>query len=291
MGRTSRTPKARALGAELRDARERAGIGLRQLARMMEIPHAKLVRWEQGMMAPSPANVATILATIGVNGPERDRLVEMAQGAELPNWYGVGIDETLAAMMEFERTAARIVDVAPLLIPGLLQTSDYARAIMEAAGNPLDEVNKLVALRAGRRDNLTKAKPVPLVAVISESELRQPMGSRADQADQLRHILKFSAQNPNVRVQVLRQDVGWTPASDGPFMLFEFEKAGPIVHLEHHRASGFVHDPGDVAAFVAAATTVRRAALSEDDSAKLIAAVIEEMEGSDGPPPLAQVQS
>lgn len=275
---TGGTPKARLLGAELRILREHTDIGLRELARKMKMTHSRLRRWETGLTVPTPTEVATYLAHIGYNGPEVDRLATLATEASEANWYGVGVDEVLAALLEFERTATRIVDVSPLLIPGLLQTSDYARSMMKADDAPTGEIEKFVGLRLGRRDVLTRSNPVELLAVIGEAALRQPVFTWTIQADQLRYVLRC-AEMPNVTVRVLPANGGWTPASMGAFSMYEFPTAAPIVHLEHIRASGFVQEAKDLGAFREATDKILRAAMSPAESAGLIADIAKEMEG------------
>ncbi len=272
------TPRARALGAALRKAREDAGLGLREFARKMNIPHANLVRWEAGTRAPKPEDVATVLATLNIDGAERHRLLELAHDASAPNWYGVGISDKLAALLEFERTARRVVIVSPLLVPGLLQTSDYTRAIMTGAKVPINAIETRVAVRMGRQKALTRRDPLQCQAIIGEQALRHGFAGREDHIDQLRNII-WLAELPNVEIRVLTLDAPWTPAVEGSFILFEFAEAGPIVHLEHHRASGFVHDQQEVRTFFEAATTILEATLSEMESIAFIDELATEMEG------------
>ncbi|HEX3780632.1 MAG TPA: helix-turn-helix transcriptional regulator [Pseudonocardiaceae bacterium] len=279
MDGTTGTPRARALGAALRKAREDAGLGLREFARKMNLPHANLVRWEAGTRAPKPEDVATLLATLNIDGAERHRLLELAHDATAPNWYGVGISEKLAALLEFERTATRIVDVSPLLVPGLLQTADYTRAVMQGGGSvPANEIETRVAVRMGRQHALTRRDPVQYSALIGEQPLRHGFVSNEVQAEQLRNIIRL-AELPNVTVRVLPFAAGWTPALEGASMLFEFAGGGPIVYLEHHQASGFVHDQRDVAGFFNSATTIQDATLGPIESIAFIDDLATEMEG------------
>jgi DNA-binding XRE family transcriptional regulator len=272
---TTPTPRAYILGAELRHARERAGLGLRELAKRLDVSHSVIVRWEKGERLPSTVNTSALLAILGVSSAERDRIIETVREAwdEPVNSVSVGVAgmaDQLAALMEFERNATAITDVSPLLIPGLLQTSDYARAII---GDSPDSEAK-VAVRLGRRDVITRHRsPVQYQAMIAESVLYQPVGSEI-LADQLRLAHKLADQD-NVRIRVIPTSAGFTPAHAGPFVLLEFDKAEPVVHLEHHRSSAFLRDPGDVRAYLAARDYLEIVAMSPEASAGLIADVID----------------
>jgi transcriptional regulator with XRE-family HTH domain len=272
----SQTPRARFLGAELRDARTNVGISVRELARRLGIGHAKVSLWENGKKVPTTVDVAAYLQAIGVTGDERERLLDMARQAEQPNWLlaGVpGIDAELGALMEFEKTAREIMVWAPLLVPGLLQTGDYARAIMGTSPS----ADTRVAMRLGRRDILTRRHPATFTAIIREDVLRQPITDPEVMAAQLDHLQR-TAELSNVTVQIMPSQAGYHPGLAGPFVLLEFPKARPIVHLEHHRASAFVFDDDDVTAFIEVAGRLRDVALSPDESAGFIAELLSEME-------------
>ncbi len=203
----------------------------------------------------------------------------MARDTEESNWLkpNAGIDQELTSLIEFERTAAHVVDVAPIMIPGLMQTADYARAVMSGGMSPA-EVEAQTTMRVGRRDVLNRRNAPTLTAIIGEWALYEPMGDREVMADQLQHIVKM-ADMENVTVHVLRNGSGqWTPAHAGPFMLFDFPKAAPIVHLEHLSSSAFLSAPGDIRVYRDAAVNLRDVAMSPTDSAELIASIATDME-------------
>jgi transcriptional regulator with XRE-family HTH domain len=278
---TGGTPKARALGAELREAREAAGKSLRTLAHELDTNHVRLMRYETGTSVPAPEIVAALVTALGVSATERDRLVEMARDADTPNWLTAdraGVRQELTALIEFERTATRITNVATGLIPGLLQTSDYARAVMR--GKPVGEVEKLVLMRLGRREILSGRNAPGLTAIIAENALREPIGGYAVMAEQLRKVEELAGwRNIEVRVVASGSTV-WHPGHVGPFVVFEFPKARPIVHLEHYRSSAFLYNPGLAQEYLDAITTLLALAMDEQESVEFIAKVAEEMEGS-----------
>ncbi len=222
------------------------------------------------------------LTAVEANGADRDRLINLARAATEPNWLTLGepgASEALAALIEFEQTAKQITDWSATGIPGLLQTGDYARAIMtDAGGVPAQERDQRVRVRLSRRDVLTRREAVSLSAIIGQEALRQVIGGREVMADQLRHLRQFG-DLPAVTLQVLPTGQGWHPGLPGAFELLEFASGRPIVHLEHLRSSLFLYEePADLQAYMEAAATLRDLAMSPEESARLIAEVITHLE-------------
>ncbi|MCI2422029.1 helix-turn-helix transcriptional regulator [Saccharopolyspora sp. K220] len=281
MAGNTRTPKARALGAALRAVREERDWGLRQLASYIDCSPGTLSRWETGDRCPKSADVARILATLGVTGEQYDEILAMAEGTAASHWLAVSLPEQrqqLSALLEFERTAKAITNAAPLLVPGQLQSTAYVRAIMTAGGVPPDEVETRIAVRVGRRDAITRRdNPVQLSTVIGEAALRQLVGGPQVMADQLDHMLDLSELS-NVDVWVVPFTSGWHPALEGLFVLFESDEAPPVVHLENRRSGLFLHEPADIEIYRLAAETVFSVALDPAESRKYIAEIRKEME-------------
>ncbi|ASU80184.1 XRE family transcriptional regulator [Actinopolyspora erythraea] len=284
MANTKRTsPRARALGAELRDFREQAGMTVRDVAERLGGHHSKYARLETGQTPQSPEMVVALLTTYGASESERDRLATMARDAtDETNWIKPrtrSVNQDLTTLIEFERTATSIVDVSPIMIPGPLQTADYARAVM-SSGTPSEELEAQVTMRVGRRDVLTRRNAPTLHSFIGEWALHEPMGSAEIMADQLRHLAKM-AELDNVTMRVIPSRTGeWTPAHAGHFLLFEFAKAAPVVHVEHLRSDAFLSSPGEIEVYQEATANLRGVAMSPEDSAELIASIATELEDS-----------
>jgi transcriptional regulator with XRE-family HTH domain len=270
------------LAAWLRDARTAADLGVRELARKLEMEHGTLSRWETGDRLPRPEDVATVLTALGVKHSERERLVNLCRSATEPNWVTVGdprVDEALTAVVEFEQTAKQITEWSPAVIPGLLQTGDYTRAIMADAGKPSTEAKPRVSARLSRRDVLTRRDAVTFSAIIGQEALRQVIGGLEVMADQLRHLLQQQRELPNLTLQVLLTGHGWHPGIAGPFELLQFETGRPIIHLEHLRSSLFLYEnEDDLHAYLDAAATLSNLALNPKESATLIADTIPTLE-------------
>lgn len=279
MAETRRSALVRELGVELRQARESAGLTQRELAENASISaHSRISEAEGGKRLLSVDELDRILDVLGIAADERDRLHGLARSAEGPGQLSIGpasIGKALAELIDHEQHATRITDASPLLIPGLLQTSDYARAIIGAK----PDAETRVKLRSGRRDVLTRRNPVELFALIDSEALVRPIAPPDVMADQLRHVLRL-AELPNVTVQVVSSTIaGYHPMLAGPFELIEFAKAPPIVHLEHRRSSVFLWQDDEVAAYIEAAEYVRHdVAMSSEQSNEVIAEIINGME-------------
>ncbi|WP_217641795.1 helix-turn-helix domain-containing protein [Actinopolyspora alba] len=282
MAATSGTPRGRALAAALREARISRNVGLRDLARSVRISHTLVSQWEHGHRLPKTEDVATVLTGLGVDAAERDRIIELARNAGESDWLTSGIpgmSQQMAGMLECERAASDIIDWSPLLVPGLLQTSDYARAILGAGDAPREQVEPRVLFRSGRRDIFNGNPPTRLHALIGESALRLQVGGDSVLADQLRYLLKVVEWWDSITIQVVPNKTDWHPGSAGPFVLYEFDDSPPIVLLEHHRSSVFLYNEDDLTEYKSAADTLRKdVAMSPEATAELIASAADEME-------------
>lgn len=243
------SPKARSLAAELRKVRQDSDVGVRELARRIGTSHGWITRTESGSRVITVDDVTSILAALEISSRERERLVEMARDADDPDWLRPGIPgvrEELVTLIEYERTATHFVEAAPLLIPGILQTADYARAIM--SGLPVGVREAKIGMRAGRRDVLTKSDAPSFEAFILEHVLDNAVCDDKAQIDQLRHLLNMN-KLANVSIRVLSKDLGWTPLHSGHFIYFEFGTAAPIVHIETLGSGVFLSSPGVVTTY------------------------------------------
>lgn len=275
------TRRARQLAAVLRDVLRESGVSRRELARRLNINHTKVVRWmlEDGdPTPPSSEDVASVLALLDVTGEDRDRILRLAR-SEDPDWLmsgPPGMNPQLASVMESERDATRITVWSPLVIPGLLQTSDYARSVISRGSANLtpNEVDSMVMVRNHRREILVRThRPVELCALIGVPALNGGVGGREVMADQLRHVLDMGKRD-NVTVQAFDLSGEWFPAHAGPFIIYESATIPPTVYLEHHRSGAFLDSESDVSAYQTAAEQIRREAMSPDETAGLIADVI-----------------
>ncbi|WP_093357185.1 MULTISPECIES: helix-turn-helix domain-containing protein [Bacteria] len=279
------TPKAVAIGSELRRAREDAGLSARQLADQLGLSHTTIGRWEKGERSPRPVDVATVLSALGADNKLREELVDLARDTDGSHWVATSLPEQqrqITALLEIERDATAVTDVSGMLIPGLLQTGDYARAIMTAGGIPDTDVETRVAVRLGRRDVITRTtRPACLSAFVDESALYRMIGGHDVMREQLRWLLHV-ADWPTVDLRVVPMRASWHPGLEGAFVIVERgQEDAPVVQLETRRSALFLHEPADVAAYQEAAARVKEVAMSPDATSELIADLINRMDAQD----------
>lgn len=268
------------MGFGLRTARVARGLGMRELARMVDVRPQELSHWEIGTRVPKIAQVGLLLGAVRVEPVERQRLLELAEYAREPNWLErsiPGISPRLSAFIEYERTASAIFAWEPLLIPGLLQTPDYVRTILAAAGRPRAEEELRIKVRLLRQEVLTGRDPLPYTVFLAETALRQRRGGPEIMAPQLRHLDEM-AQRRNVSLRVLPDNEEFHPGLNGSFVIFDFADLPPIIFLEQYRGSAYLYDEQQVADYQAARRMMATLALSEQESCALVREVITELE-------------
>lgn len=278
MASSADTPRARALGAELRQARSSAGLTTRELAELVGRSNSHVSRWENGKLTPTEADTAAVLAVLGIHGDNRDRILDLARAASEPNWVAPGTDKQLAALTEYERTAQRIINVEPLMIPGLLQSYEYATHIIREFGaKTRGEAEQRAQMRLGRQHVLTGKKPKKLLAIIGEAALWYPPCPDAVMTEQLGKLLE-NAHRPNIEIRVLPIDRPCGPALSGSWALVEFARTKPVVQLEHFDTSTTITDAKAVRRYQNAIDILTDAALSPAESTMLVAKVVEQKE-------------
>lgn len=271
------TARMRSLATELTELRTRAGLNTREAAKLIGTSPSSLNRLENGGKVISAEDVSALLVAYGVTGAKRQELLGLARESEVRGWWETGamLPRHLPALITFEAQATRIVDASMLLVPGLLQTAEYVRAVMTAAGVTGAEMESRVAARLGRQAVLSKPCPPAYLAIIDEAVLRRPMGGAEAMAAQLRHIIEV-ARKPHVDVRVLPFASGGHTGLDGIYVLLEFAVERPIVYLEHKRSSMFIDESEDVSVYQTATDTLVATALGPADSAEFLASVADD---------------
>lgn len=272
------------LGAELREQRKRAnggkGMTVAQVAAALGFHHSTVSRWERGESTPSEADTAAVLAIYGVTGEERDRLVELARHDDIPDWVAPGIGKQLAALIEYERVARSITEVNPLLIPGLLQTHDYARSLMIGDGVPIGQAEQGAMIRMGRQNVLLRHRPVGYTAIIGEQAIRYPPCDDQVMIEQLYHLISMN-ERPNVEVRILPLvNRRYTAALEGRFILLQFFHDDPVVQVESYWATSLLTNARAVHSYQDAVDKIRAAAWDEAVSAAFLATLANEMEAT-----------
>ncbi len=199
------------------------------------------------------------------------------------HWLSVGMPDQqrqVATLLEIEREAKQLTTVSPLLIPGLLQTAEYARSIMNLAGVPADEIDTRVAVRVGRRDVIAGRNPAQFRAYVGEAALRTIIGGPAAMSYQLEQLVQLG-QWDNVELQVVPLRADWHPGLEGLFSIASFgDGRDPVVHLENRISGLFLHETAEVSAYEEALGRMDEVALSPAESTKFIVGIIEETEAT-----------
>ncbi|WP_258345478.1 helix-turn-helix domain-containing protein [Saccharopolyspora gregorii] len=275
----SNTSRARALAKELRAARQEVGLSMKLVGQQLGWSEAKVSRVENAKQGIQEADVSAMLAVLRVTGSDRERLLKMAREIDQPAWWELGrsLPEQLTALIDAEQRAVRITDVTLNLLPGLLQTRAYTRAVMEASGLPADESDAMVSIRQVRQGILSNSDPTELRCLIDEAALVRPVGGPRVMAEQLRWIVSSAAQ-PNISVQVLPLALGAHAGLAGTFVLLEFVKARDVIYLEARSSGAFIDEPEDVALFTDAVSRVETLAFSPSASTEILEQYIRKYE-------------
>lgn len=271
----------RGLGMELRYYREKARMSCAQVGAVLGWSANTISRLERGLRPETTAEeVSAILAAIGVTGPERDRIMRMAKGYREQGWWEgnkAHLTDQARTYLKFEGRASKIIDVEPLLVPGLLQTADYCRALMAAFGVEVRQIEGRIARRLGRQAILTRPDPPEFVFIVSELMLRQPVGGPSVMARQVRRIIE-DAQRPTVSVRVIPTRVAAHPALRGSYVVLEFADEPTVVFIEGRMSGMFPENPEEVAEYRVAAERLVGLTLGEQESLRLLHAIAEDLE-------------
>jgi transcriptional regulator with XRE-family HTH domain len=276
--------RRRLLGAALRRYRESVGYGLDDAARILECDRSKISRIETGQRGIRPKELRELLAEYGVEEKERLALAAIARHNDRRGWwqsYEQVLSEAYQDYIIMESTAASIWTYEPQLIPGLLQTEEYARAIATASlvYGTREQQDQVVQARLNRQEVLSREQPLQLWAIVSEAALRQSVGGPSVMRAQLRRLAEVSAELPNVTVQVLPFSAGAHSAGNsGPFAILQFPDAADlgVVYLEAHTGGVYLEGGGEVGRYRLVFEHLRASALSPAATGQLISEVARE---------------
>lgn len=269
----SPTIKRRQLSAELRRLRIAAGMTVEEAAADLEWSRARLGHIETGRRKrPLVTDIRALLDLYGVTDPrERDAILELARGARETGWWTRYDDVFTGRFPGFEAAATMIRTYEAAIIPGLLQTPAYMRAVTEATLLYDDaDVQRVVDSRVKRQQILTRDADDRLEywAVIDEAAL-QRLGTGEMMREQVQHLVEV-AENPamSVTVQVLPIDAGLHAGLGGSFVILDFDDddAGPIVYLETDTDGIYLEKPREIARYRALFQHVEAAAMRPQES-------------------------
>ncbi|MCA2220258.1 helix-turn-helix domain-containing protein [Nonomuraea aurantiaca] len=238
------------LGTQLRRLRTEKRISREDAGYAIRASHAKISRLELGQVSFKERDVADLLTLYGVTDEaERAPLLELARQANAPGWwhkYSDLLPGWFEVYIGLEGAASIIRTYENQFIPGLLQTPEYARAVIKLAHEttPDAELDRRVALRTRRQERLAGGRALKLWAVIDEAVVRRALGGREVMRRQVEHLLEM-VKRSNVTVQVIPFERGGHAAAGGPFSILRFpERDLPdVVYLEQLTSALYLDKP------------------------------------------------
>ncbi len=241
------------VGARLRRLRIEASLTREQAGEALRASEWKIHRLENGQVSFKDRDVADLLALYGVtDAGEVEALLAMAREANRRGWwhqYGELLPQWFRAYIDLESAASLIRTYQGQLVPGLLQTEEYARAVIEGghAGGSPDEVERRVALRMARQALFARSDGRRLWAVVDEAALRRPVGGPEVMRTQIERLVEASKLR-NVTLQVLPVSAGAHPAILGGFSILRFadQDLPDVVYVEHLTSAVYLNKPDHV---------------------------------------------
>jgi transcriptional regulator with XRE-family HTH domain len=280
---TGSTVPRRQLGRHLRELRGRQRITVRAAAEKLEWSEAKMWRIETGQTSMRSLDVETMCRIYGAPADLTAALMALARETKARGWwhaYGDAIPDYFDIYIGLEEAASQLSWYEAELVPGLLQTEDYARTLIRAGNPGMDEdhVERRAQGRIARRALLTRSLAPPQVDVaLSEAIVRRPVGGRQVMAGQLRRLVDVG-DLPNVSLRVIPFSTGLHHGvMSGPFVILRFPQAGdgrdtepPTVYAEGLTGALYLEKPGEVERYSATFASIWGSALSELTSKDLI---------------------
>lgn len=261
------------LGADLRRLRENCGMSTRSVAEKLGLSRMAVNRTEVGTRSASLEEVIALCALYGVTGRQRERLTERARGGDgSASWFATGaaIADQLASLVVLEREASALTDISITLVPGLVQTPEYMRAVM--GDSPASEA--MVATRLGRQSLLTRLDAPNVRFIVEEFVLHRMISSAPVMRDQLDHLLRIGAKG-NVSIRIIPSTAGMHAGLDGAFMLLTFPEREPHVYIEVRGSGLILTKEAEVNPFIEGVDELERCLLDESQSAELIGEIKE----------------
>jgi transcriptional regulator with XRE-family HTH domain len=271
------------VGAQLRRLRTEAGLSRDQAGEAIRASEWKIHRLENGQVGFKERDIIDLLRLYGVTDPtEVAEFVALAREANSPGWwqhYGDVLPPWFRTYVDLESVASLIRTYEGQFIPGLLQTDDYMRAVVQGAhlAESAEEVGRRVRLRLARQTLLTREQPPRLWAVVDEAAMRRPVGGREVMRGQLERLIE-ATKLPNVTLQVLPFAAGAHPAMVGSFSVLRFpeEDLPDVVYLEHLTSALYLSKREDVDQYAHVMESICLRSAAPDRTADIVGKILSE---------------
>ncbi|MFJ3337060.1 helix-turn-helix domain-containing protein [Streptomyces sp. NPDC086766] len=270
------TVRRRRLGQELRRLRELKGMTAEEVAERLLVSQSKISRLENGRRSISQRDVRDLCGVYEVEDHRIvDSLMQMAKDSRQQGWWHSFGDIPYSVYIGLETDAASLRVYDPQVVPGLLQTRQYAESLIAGAlpETASADIEKRVQVRMRRQERISAAEnPLRLWTVLDEAALRRVVGNRSLMRDQLEHLVEQS-NLPHVTVQVIPFDMGAHPGLNGQYAILEFPDAADssVVYIEGVTSDLYLEKANDVQKYSVMYEHLRAQALNVEQSRQFIA--------------------
>jgi transcriptional regulator with XRE-family HTH domain len=250
------------VGNEIRLAREVKGLSRLELAKLFPVSESLIRWWESGRTVPAEQYVERLIAILGLPEMIQRVLSELVSNEVAPEWLGkwVSIEEKASSLLTF----------VPLVIPGLLQTEDYARAVLRLGKESSLDLEEMVGERLKRQRVLAREDPPLYHVILDEAAIRRPVGGLKVMHDQLMHAVGVAEQTDMIILQVIPFCVGAHAGFAGAAMELASFEGKEVAYVDNALRGDVVEKPEDVAVIRRLWQKLSAKALQEDESAQLI---------------------
>ncbi|WP_275426494.1 helix-turn-helix transcriptional regulator [Streptomyces sp. CS131] len=274
------TVRRRRVGAELKRLREKAGVKMEEAAERIGGDKPKISRQENGRQGVSKLEIEALLALYGVSDERlRTALTTLAREGRRKGWWAQYSDILPAGFQErlsIESDAARILTFQPMLVPGLLQTVEYATEVIRSVDKDVTEGERdsYIEVRKARQEIFTRDNPPQYVCLLDEAVLRREVGGPAVMVAQLDKILEMN-NPPKLTIQVVPFSQGWHAGADGAFNIYSYPDPMDldVVNLDYLDGALYLEEDQPVGRYQLAFDELRATALASRQSMELISAV------------------
>ncbi|WP_433179713.1 helix-turn-helix domain-containing protein [Actinoallomurus sp. CA-150999] len=272
----------RRLAGELRALRLQAGLSQEAVAEYLDASAYKIVRIENAQSSIGISDLRQLLALYKVDAETRDRLIDLGRNArKRGGWWSSYRDVLPGPYVQLEAEASLIRNYQPSIVPGLLQTAEYTRAVILASNHTItpEEIDRRITVRMKRQERLRDTEaPLELHALVDEAALHRPGGDGEAMTAQLEALID-AATLPSVDLRILPYVAGIHAGIGYPYVILTFpEPADPdVVFCEGHAGERYFHDAQEVAGFRADFLSTAKVSLDRDASVTLIKRTIREI--------------
>lgn len=286
MAGVSPTIRQRELGLRLRNLRTRRGLTVEEVAEKLLCSPAKISRLETGARKPVLRDVRDLCGLYEVGEPDAAELMTLTREAREQGWWTQYEDLNLAPYIGLEQDASSVTAYTMYYIHGLVQTEEYARAIIRGIAPKMDPAvhRERVEVRLRRQERLNGPNPPRYRLLLDEAVLHRPVGGPEVMAAQIGKILEMASEE-KVTVQVVPFSIGAYATSDISFTLLEFSEQmlSPVVFVEGLVSSQYYERTADIDRYREAVEYIRDSALSPRDSLRRLAEIRETYTGGQSP--------